>query len=99
LVAVTFTASWHKVFDPNPRIGFLAHARQIASSTTPSHEISRLIFNDWLDAAVAGVLVCMVALILLESISVWLKVISGRSEARVREAPFVVTRFAAEEQG
>ena len=23
LVAVTFTASWHKVFDPNPRIGFL----------------------------------------------------------------------------
>ena len=26
LVAVTFTASWHKMFDPNPRIGFLSHA-------------------------------------------------------------------------
>src|SRR5579863_7137390 len=24
LVAVTFTASWHKVLDPNPRIGFLS---------------------------------------------------------------------------
>jgi len=99
LVAVTFSASWHKIFDLNPRIGFLAHARQLASSTTPSHEISRLIFNDRLDAAVAGILVCMVALILLESISLWVSVISGRMQAKVREAPFVATRFAAEEQG
>src|SRR5580692_2353572 len=98
LVAVTFTASWQKMFDPNPRIGFLAHARQLASSATPSHEITRLIFNDRLDAAVAGILVCMVALILLESISVWVSVVSGRMQARVREAPFVPTRFAAEEQ-
>ena len=99
LVAVTFTASWHKIFDPNPRIGFLAHARQLVSSATPSPEISRLILNDRLDAAVAGVLVCMVALILLESISVWVSVVSGRMQARVREAPFVPTRFAAEERG
>jgi carbon starvation protein len=99
LVAVTFTASWHKIFDPNPRIGFLAHARQLTWSATTSHEMSRLIFTDRLDAAVAGVLVCMVALILLESISVWVSVVSGRMQARVREAPFVLTRFAAEEQG
>ena len=98
LVGVTFTASWQKIFDPNPRIGFLAHARQLASSATPSHEITRLIFNDRLDAVVAGILVCMVALILLESISVWVSVVSGRMQARVREAPFVPTRFAAEEQ-
>ena len=30
LVAVTFTASWHKIFDPNPRIGFLSHAALLA---------------------------------------------------------------------
>jgi carbon starvation protein len=99
LVAVTFTASWYKMFDPNPRIGFLAHARQLASSMAPSHETSRLIFNDRLDATVNGVLVCMVALILLESIFLWTAVISGRMKARVKESPFVPTRFAAEEQG
>jgi carbon starvation protein len=99
LVAVTFTASWHKMFDPNPRIGFLAHARQLAASAARSHEISRLIFNDRLDATVTGVLVCMVALILLESVFLWVSVISGRMKARVKESPFVATRFATEEQG
>src|SRR3954453_3899274 len=29
LVSVTFTASWQKMFDANPRIGFLSHARQL----------------------------------------------------------------------
>src|SRR5579872_498802 len=99
LVAVTFTASWQKIFNPNPRIGFLAHARQLASSATASHAISRLIFNDRLDAAVTGVLVCMVALVLMESVFLWISVLSGRMPARVREAPFVATRFATEEQG
>src|SRR5262249_47490051 len=30
LIAVTFSAAWHKMFDPNPLIGFLAHARLLA---------------------------------------------------------------------
>jgi carbon starvation protein len=99
LVAVTFTASWQKIFDASPRIGFLAHARQLASSAAPGHDVSRLIFNDRLDAAVAGALMCMVALLLLESARLWVSVISGRMQPRVKEAPFVASRFAAEEQG
>ncbi len=99
LVAVTFTAAWQKMFNPNPRIGFLAHARQLASSAAPSYETSRLIFNDRLDAVVTGILVSMVALVLLESVFLWMSVLSGRMQARVKEAPYVPTRFAAEEQG
>src|SRR5437588_6747603 len=56
LVAVTFTASWHKIFDPNPRVGFLAQAQVLGSGTVTS-ATSRLIFNNRLDAAVTGVLV------------------------------------------
>src|SRR6266436_2871321 len=31
LVAITFTASWQKMFDPNPRVGFLAQASALAA--------------------------------------------------------------------
>jgi carbon starvation protein len=100
LVAVTFTASWHKIFDPNPRIGFLSHARllasQMATSSKPS-DLARFMFNDRLDALVAGVLVCLVSVILVESVIEWARVLSGRKEACVKETAFVTTRFAADE--
>ena len=98
LVSVTFTASYHKVFDPNPRIGFLAHAEQLAAGPATS-TTGRLIFNDRLDALVTGVMVVLIAVIVLESAREWLRVLSGRKAASVREAPFVATRFATEEQG
>ena len=96
LVLVTFTASYHKVFDPNPRIGFLSHARQLAASAAPGN--ARLIFNDRLDAVVTVILIVMVALILLESGMEWMRVLSGKKQPTVKEAPFVTTRFATEEQ-
>jgi len=98
LVSVTFTASYHKVFDPNPRIGFLAHTQLLATGAATNAN-ARLIFNDRLDALVTGVLIMMVALILLESTLEWIRVLTGRKQARVQEAPFVTTRFATEEQG
>ena len=96
LVSVTFTASYHKVFDRNPRIGFLAHAQQLGASAGSTS--GRLIFNDRLDTLVTGVLIIMVALILVESALEWIRVLSGRKQAEVQEAPFVTTRFAMEEQ-
>ena len=98
LAAVTFTASYHKVFDPNPRIGFLSHAQQLAAGPN-GPATARLIFNDRLDAVVTGVLIVMVGVIVLESALGWMRVLSGRVEAGVREAPFVATRFVTEEQG
>jgi carbon starvation protein len=95
LVAVTFTASWHKVFDLNPRIGFLAQARALAAGPTTA-ATARLIFNNRLDAAVTASLVAMVALVLIESARQWIRVLTGREEARVKETPFVLTRLAEE---
>lgn len=100
LVSVTFTGSFQKIFHPDPAIGFLAHARMLAAEipATPERaaDVAQLIFNDRLDAAVAGLLVVSVALILFESARVWVGVISGRKPAQVREAPFVPTRMVPE---
>ena len=95
LVAVTFTASWHKILDPSPRVGFLAQARVLAAGPA-TNATARLIFNNRLDAAVTAVLVVMVALVLIESVRQWMGVLSGMEEARVKEAPFVMTRLAEE---
>jgi carbon starvation protein len=95
LLAVTFTASWHKMFDPNPIIGFLAHARQLAAGPAAA-DLGRKLFNDRLDLAVTGLLVLLVTVIVIESAAQWLSVISGRKQAATREAPFVATRYAEE---
>ncbi|MGC1451892.1 MAG: carbon starvation CstA family protein [Candidatus Sulfotelmatobacter sp.] len=95
LVAVTFTASWHKIFDPDPRVGFLAQAQVLAAGPA-TNATARLIFNNRLDAAVTAVLVVMVALVLIESARQWIGVLNGKQPARVKEAPFVMTRLAEE---
>src|SRR6266404_4947527 len=94
LVAVTFTASWHKIFNPNPRIGFLAHAEQLASQAA-TRANAQLIFNDRLDAAVTGALVMLVGLIVTEAALEWVRIVSGRKTARLKETPWARAAFAA----
>jgi carbon starvation protein len=97
LVAVTFTASWQKMFDSNPRVGFLAQAHALAAGPATG-ATARLIFNNRLDAAVTGILVVMVTLVLVESLRQWWGILSGAGQAQMKESPFVRTRLA-EEQG
>ena len=92
LGTVTFSASWHKIFDADPRIGFLAQARQLSAAGGNS----RLIFNDRLNAVVTGALIVLVVLILLESARQWLSLLSGKKEVQLKESPFVITRLAEE---
>ena len=57
----------------------------------------RQIFNDRLDAAVCGMFLIMVALILVDSMRVWLRILSGAREVKVDESPFVLSRLQTEE--
>jgi carbon starvation protein len=95
LVTVTMTAGIQKVFSPDPKLGFLAHARSLEGSLDPS--AARLIFNDRLDAYVALLFMTVVWLVILASAREWILVVSGRKRAEVREAPFVLSATAARE--
>jgi carbon starvation protein len=101
LVAITMTASYQKIFDASPRIGFLAQARvlasQIASGAIPAEQIAdtqRLIFNNRLDATVTAILAGMVLVLLIEAIGGWISLLRGRKTAVLHEAPYVPTRWA-----
>jgi carbon starvation protein len=102
LVTVTMTASYQKIFDPSPRLGFLAQARslaaQLALGKIPLERIPqthRLIFNNYLDAVVTGVLAAMVLALIFEAIFVWTGILSGTREAQPRESPYIATRWVA----
>jgi carbon starvation protein len=66
LLAVTLTAGYQKIFSPLPRLGFLSHAASIEAQVaagTAAANASRVIFNDRLDAVVAGVFMLVVVLV------------------------------------
>jgi carbon starvation protein len=101
LVAVTMTASYEKIFDASPALGFLAQARvlagRLASGAIPAAQMAdtqRLIFNNRLDAAVTAVLAAMVLVLLVEAIGEWIKVLRAQRLPVLHEAPYVATRWA-----
>jgi carbon starvation protein len=104
LLLVTFTAAWQKIFSPVPAIGFLSQADKLenalragAVAASKIEETRALIFNARLDAALCGIFLALVATILIDSTRVWTGILRGRREARVQEAPFVLSRLRAEE--
>jgi carbon starvation protein len=103
-VVVTFTAAYQKIFSPVPAIGFLAQAARLeaalesgAIAAAQAAETQALIFNARLDAAVCAIFLVLVTTILIDSLRVWTGILRGTREARIEEAPFVVSRLRPEE--
>jgi len=98
LLMVTLTAGWQKIFAADPRLGFLAHARdtaaRIAAGTVDPAIGARMIFNDRIDAALAGIFMTIVIALLFSSIREWIAVARGQKPAVVKEAAYVETAYA-----
>ncbi|WP_306673766.1 carbon starvation CstA family protein [Tahibacter caeni] len=69
LVLCTLTASWQKLFHENPKIGFVANARRFADAAgrgeilAPAKTVAdmqRVVFNNYLDAALCGLFAVVV---------------------------------------
>ena len=106
LVTITMTASWQKIFDPSPRMGFLAAANAMAAqiatgkiSAAKLAETERLIFNQRLDAVVTAVLAGMILVLLMEALGQWTAILSKRRAAVLHESPYVATGWAVGAEG
>ena len=69
LLICTLTAGWQKLFDPNPKIGFIANARKFADAAARGEvlapaksveEMQRVVFNNYLDAGLTALFVAVV---------------------------------------
>jgi carbon starvation protein len=103
LVIVDMTASYEKIFDPDPNIGFLALASTLtakiaagAGTLAPATvtTMQRQIFNAHLDAAVTAALAGMVILLLLEASFEWWKILGNRAPAVLHESINISTQWA-----
>jgi len=101
LAIVTLTGGWIKIFSDNARLGFLSHAHlfegMVSAGTVPPGVASveaarRMIFNDYLDAAVAGFFMISVVVIIVASAHEWFSVLSGRKRAITTEVEYSHTR-------
>jgi carbon starvation protein len=106
LVAVTMTASFQKVFSPNPAIGLLSNAAGLSAKLTgglvPAAKIAetqRLIFNRRLDAAVTAALALMILVLIIEAIVQWYQILARRTQPVLHESPYIATRWAADFSG
>ncbi|MGE3191784.1 MAG: carbon starvation CstA 5TM domain-containing protein, partial [Vicinamibacterales bacterium] len=100
LVVVTFTAAYQKIFSPLPNLGFLAQAdalqASLAGGAVPAAQLAAVqaqIFNNRLDAVICGVFVVLCSLILADAIRIWIGLLTGGRDARVHEAPFVLSKL------
>ncbi len=104
LVVVCYTAAWQKIFSDLPRVGFLSLAAQLQSALdagkVPAAEMAATqaqIFNNRLDAAVCAVFLVLVTTILLDSVRLWYRILSGAEEGKLVESPYVLSQLRPEE--
>ncbi|MBV8056876.1 MAG: carbon starvation protein A, partial [Deltaproteobacteria bacterium] len=92
LFAVTMTASFEKIMSGAANVGFLAHAALLkaelarpAVGAARAAEITRLIWNDRIDAAMTAIFIFVVWVILADSVRVWAQLLLGAQDHAASE--------------
>ncbi|MBS0452335.1 MAG: carbon starvation protein A [Proteobacteria bacterium] len=96
LLVCTLTAGWQKIFSADPKVGFLSHAAKyaealekgalLAPAKTPE-AMSRIIFNDRLDAALCALFIFVVLSVLVYTVR---SVMAAKASSKptAKETPF-----------
>ncbi|MQR00940.1 carbon starvation CstA family protein [Glaciimonas soli] len=96
LLICTLTAGWQKIFDANPRIGFLSHVAKYKDALADGKllapaksmaEMQQIIFNDYVDAALAGFFMAVVLAVLVFGIRT-IMVARANNKPTTKETPF-----------
>ena len=81
----TLTAGWQKIFSDNPAIGFVSHAEKFATSLAAGQvlapaksiaDMQRIIFNDYVNATLTGLLSALVVAMAVFGIAAVMKALA-----------------------
>jgi carbon starvation protein len=104
LLVCTLTAGWQKIFDPNVKVGFVSHAHkfqaaieqgQLLAPAKSMAQMQRIVANDYVDAALAGLFMFVVVAVLVYGVRT---VMQARAAGRptAKETPFVTAPAGAQ---
>jgi carbon starvation protein len=97
LLICTLTAGWQKVFHADPRIGFLATANkysdalgrgEVLAPAKSVEEMGRVVFNNYVNATLAGIFMTIVVIVVVFGILAALKA-RRNAEPTAQETPYV----------
>jgi carbon starvation protein len=97
LLLCTLTAGWQKIFNPDVKVGFVAHANKFQAALdqgtvlAPAKSVAQMqqiIFNDYLDASLAGFFMFVVIAVLIAGVMTVMKA-RGHGAPSSKETPFV----------
>jgi len=101
LVVATTSAAWAKLFSPDTRLGFLAHAEQLSEqlragllSPEMAAQAPQLIFNDRVNAGLTIFFLITTWVLVFETLRVCYRELTGRSHRPSSEAPYIRTQLA-----
>jgi len=97
LLIVTLTAGWQKLFDANPKVGFLSHAKifkqaydsgKILAPAKTAAQMKQVLINDYVDATLTGIFMLVVIIVFISALGIWYKVITNH-KLPLHESPYV----------
>jgi len=102
LLAVTMSAGLMKIFSADPRLGFLAAAADLERKLAAGGPAASLaawrhqLFNQYVNAAVTGAFLVLVAIVVLTCARVWWQLLAGRRAPDLQEEPYVTVEPAGQ---
>ena len=103
--AVTLTASWYKIFSPDPLIGFFAQRSaaieaanngELYGNAENAADVQQIITNSTVDGILSILFALMIIIVILDAARVWFGLIRGTKEPEMSESPWQESRLDSE---
>jgi len=100
--AVTLTASWYKIFSPDPLIGFFAQRSaaieaanngELYGNAENAADVQQIITNSTVDGILSILFALMIIIVIADAARVWFGLIRGGQEPEMSEAPWEESRL------
>jgi carbon starvation protein len=103
--AVTLTASWYKIFSPDPLIGFFAQRsaaieaannNELYGNAENAADVQQIITNSTVDGILSIIFALAIIVVILDAARVWFGLIRGTKEPELSEVPWQESNLDSE---